>query len=52
MEQDEGQMDLGNTMVTAVCWVSRGYAKPQLDDYEPDEAEIKQHAKLQKKLAK
>jgi len=45
-------MDLGNTMVTAVCWVSRGYAKPQLDDYEPDEAEIKQHAKLQKKLAK
>ena len=49
MEQDEGaqyEHDAGNTMVTAVCWVSRGYAKPLLDQYEPDAAEMKQHAKL------
>ena len=31
------------TMVTALCWVSRGYAKPVLAeaDFEQEEAEVK-----------
>jgi hypothetical protein len=34
------------TIVTALCWVSQGYAKPLLEGYEPDDKEMKKHSKL------
>ena len=38
MEQDGGAGDLAaeGTMVTALCWVSRGFAKPILQESNPD----------------
>jgi hypothetical protein len=42
------------TMVTALCWVSRGYAKPILQEADPemDERNIMAHSRMQKKLAR
>ena len=40
------------TMVTALAWVSRGFAKPMLDNYEPSAKELANHSKLQKKISK
>ena len=42
--EDGGEDNLGRgTMVTALCWVSRGYAKPILQeaDFEEEEAQVK-----------
>ena len=39
-------------MVTALAWVSRGFAKPMLDNYEPTAKELAKHSKLQKKISK
>ena len=50
---EDGNLARG-TMVTALCWVSRGYAKPVLQeaDDELDAAEMREHRKLQKKIAR
>ena len=40
------------TIVTSLAWVSRGFAKPLLDSYEPTEKELKQHKKVSKKELK
>ena len=55
MEIEGENENLGRgTMITSLCWVPRGRAKPLLKeiDDEQDEKEIKKHKKLQKKLAK
>lgn len=41
------------TMVTALCWVSRGFAKPILQESNPDldERNIRAHSRMQQKLA-
>lgn len=44
--------DTQGTMVTALAWVSRGYAKPLLDVYEPTTKEMSKHQKLSHKLTK
>ena len=28
-----------SAIITSLCWVSRGYSKAIIDEYEPDEAE-------------
>jgi hypothetical protein len=42
MSDQEDEMDAAGgpmgAMVTALTWVKRGYAKPLLDCYEPDDA--------------
>jgi len=53
-EGGEENMNAGEgTMVTALCWVSRGYARPILQEADPeaDEKNIMAHSKMQKKLA-
>lgn len=52
MEQDENMGDAVGTMVTALAWVSRGYAKPVLEGYEPSAKELSKHQKLQQKISK
>ena len=56
MQMDDGE-ETGparGTMVTALCWVSRGFAKPVLSEADINEEEftVKQHVKMQQKLAK
>ena len=41
-----------SSIISSLCWVQRGYAKAQLEEYEPTEAELKKHQKLEKKLLK
>jgi hypothetical protein len=40
------------TIVTSLAWVSRGFAQPLLDSYEPTEKELKSHKKVSKKELK
>ena len=51
---DVDDMDAEGVMITSLCWVSRGFAKPTLQEvnFEEDEKMIKKHMKMQKKLAK
>ena len=54
--QQEGGQDMAaadGRMLTALTWVSRGYAKPvlQVADPEQDARNIIEHSRLQKKLA-
>jgi len=42
MEDEQMDGPLG-TMVTAIAWVSRGFARPILDAYEPDEKVVQKH---------
>ena len=55
-QDDDNQeaFDADGTMITALCWVSRGFAKPILKegDIMQDEKLIKQHMKAQKKISK
>lgn len=46
MEGDNEGMAASNTIVTAISWVSQGYAKAVLENYDPDEGEIAKHSKL------
>lgn len=41
-----------STVISALCWVDRGYAKPILQEYEPTDEEILMHSKLSKKYLK
>lgn len=38
------------TMITALAWVGRGYAKAQLESYEPSSKELKAGQKLAAKI--
>jgi len=42
--------EAAGTMITALAWVSRGYAKPMLDHYEPSAKELSKHQKLANKI--
>lgn len=39
-------------IVSAVCWVNRGYARATLEEYNPTEEELKHNKNLAKKLLK
>jgi len=47
---DDGNL-ANNTMITALQWVSRGFAKPVLETQEADRKVMMAHSKFQKKLA-
>ena len=50
---DKPMIDLAaNKMVTAVCWVSRGFAKPVLDAFEHTVESEMEVDKMKKKIAK
>ena len=56
MKAEAGGVDMAaadGRMLTALTWVSRGYAKPVLQtaDPEQDEKNIMKHSRMQKKLA-
>lgn len=51
-QNDENMGETSGTMVTALAWVSRGFAKPMLDNYEPSDKELAKHQKLHKKISK
>ena len=56
-EADNGPSDFNagdGRMLTALTWVSRGHAKAVLDlaNPEEDERSIREHSRMQKKLAK
>ena len=36
-------------IVSALCWVDRGYAKAELEEYQPTQDEIDKLKKIQKK---
>ena len=50
MEQDEPQAE--GAMITALCWVSRGFAKAVIDEDEHMADNVGEHSKMIKKLAK
>jgi hypothetical protein len=45
-------MKQSNSVISALCWVNRGFAAPIMQQYEPDDEEILQHSKLSKKYLK
>jgi periodic tryptophan protein 1 len=51
-EAEEHHQNLQKAIISAVCWVDRGYAKAQLEEYNPSEKEVKSNKKLAKKLLK
>ena len=50
----EGEEPAGadGAMITALCWVSRGFAKAMIDDDENMEEHVAEHSKIVHKLAK
>ena len=53
-ENREDNMNGGEgTMITALCWVSRGFARPVLLEADPEQdyKNIMAHSRMQKKLA-
>lgn len=53
--EDDHNMEAGEsvgTMVTALAWVGRGYARPVLDNFEPSQSELEKHQKVAGKLLK
>jgi len=44
-------MEKGN-IISALCWIDRGYAASQLQEYQPSDAEMLKHRKISKKLMK
>lgn len=51
-EAEEHHQKTHKTIISALAWVDRGYAKAQLEEYMPTEQEIKANKKLAKKLLK
>jgi len=41
-------MEQGGTIISALCWVKRGFAKAELEEYFPTEEEIQEGKKLSK----
>lgn len=39
----------GGAIVSALCWVDRGYAKAMLEEYQPTQEEFEKLKKIQKK---
>jgi len=52
MEDHEEDNAAMGAMVTAIAWVGRGFAKPLLDSYEPDDAVMSKSKKLATKITK
>lgn len=50
MDDDQDMNEPVGTMVTALAWVSRGFAKPLLDTYEPTDKQLKKQEKIAGKL--
>jgi hypothetical protein len=42
----------GSAIITSLCWVSRGYAKAVLEEYEPSKKELETYKKIESKLTK
>ena len=40
------------SIISAVCWVKKGYAAPVMKEYEPTEQEMRDHLKESKRLLK
>ncbi len=40
------------SIITSMCWVSKGYAKNVSVQHEPSKAELQSYSKLHKRLAK
>jgi hypothetical protein len=36
----------GAAIITALCWVSRGYATAMVEEYEPTKEEVEQYKKV------
>ena len=41
-----------STIITSLCWISRGYAKQTVQEYEPNENEKQAYQKIQKEMKK
>lgn len=41
-----------STIITSLCWVSRGYAQQVVDEYEPNPDDVKVYKQMAKKLEK
>jgi len=41
-----------STIITSLCWVSRGYAKTVVEEYEPNPEEVRTYKELTKNLDK
>lgn len=50
MENEEENVG-ESAMITAICWVGRGYAKPLLDEDDMIDESVGKHSKMIKKLA-
>lgn len=50
--EDETNANEHNSIVSAICWVKRGYAKAVLQEYEPTQEELQSYQKMSKKLLK
>ena len=51
MEEDNKDNQIG-TMISALSWVSRGFAKPVLEEVQPSTEEFEEHEKSMKKMVK
>lgn len=49
MDEDMNNAGVG-TMITSLAWVSKGYAKPVLEGYEPSNKAMNKQGKITKKL--
>jgi len=41
-----------STIITSLCWVSRGYAKQIVEEYEPNPEDLKQYQQITETLDK
>lgn len=41
-----------STIITSLCWVSRGYAKTIVEEYEPNAEDLKVYKELTSKMDK
>ena len=39
-----------SAIITSLCWISRGYAKAVIDEYEPTDQEQKIYSELSKQM--
>ena len=40
------------TIITSLCWVSRGYASQNIEEYEPNPEDLKAYKQITKQLDK
>lgn len=41
-----------STIVTSLCWISRGYASQTVKEYEPSKADLEAYDQISKKVGK